>query len=138
MSKNRPAELQHKEYTDRSLPVEMTDVEKINRGKELAVALSEVSFLEEKKKFDASSYSRRIKDAQCNVREIQREVESGLQDREVKCELCWCLTSKTLITYRLDTGAEVSSRPMTSREIEDILQLHLKLTVVEEKEKVVG
>lgn len=101
----------------RMLPVKLTSSEKHQRADALAKILKERDELEEHKKAQAAASKVEIESATDKIRELARIVRNGEEDRPVDVRTDYRLTERMARFVRIDTGAEVGSRPMTVAEI---------------------
>lgn len=101
----------------RMLPVKLTSSEKHQRADALAKILKERDDLEDHKKAQAAASKVAIESATDKIRELARIVRNGEEDRPVDVRTDYRLAERMARFVRIDTGAEVGSRPMTVAEI---------------------
>lgn len=100
----------------RTLPVYLTEDERMAASKKLAETLWERDQKQDEAKSKAAEYRDGIKKLSVTISELQTVVQSGVQHRLVDCEDRKNVAAGTVETYRLDTGEMVESRPMTGVE----------------------
>ena len=100
----------------RLLPVELTEEEHRDRGKALGAALEAQTELEVELKDFSEDQKSKIKEQQKRARALSRVVVSGQENREVECVWTPDHTSGLMVLWRLDTGVQVDSRPLTLAE----------------------
>ena len=98
------------------LQVELTDSEVHAASMELAELTARLAALEEEKKAVASSYKERMDRIVCDTRSLARKVTTGKDVREVECRVMADYDRAVAITYRNDTSAEVTRRPLSELE----------------------
>lgn len=103
----------------RMLPVKLTNNEKHQRADALAKILKERDDLEEDKKAQAAASKVAIEAATDKIRELARIVRNGEEDRPVDVRTEYHLGERMARFVRVDTGAEIGSRPMTVAEISE-------------------
>ena len=101
----------------RMLPVKLTKHEKEQRADALVNLLKERGDLEERKKAQASASKVAIEQATDKIDELARIVRNGEEDRPVDVRTEYSLAERMARFVRVDTGAEIGSRPMTVAEI---------------------
>lgn len=108
-------ELQH-------LPVKLTDAELLARGREsgeLALAIQQVHDELAAAKIAAKEKLKVFGDRD---RELDRQLRSGTEDRDVECELRFDFDAGIVRTVRLDTDEVVSERDVTDEERQSTLE----------------
>jgi hypothetical protein len=111
----------------RTLTCELTSSELEQRGAELARCTFDWEEAEEQKKGVTKTLGDVIKNHEVNMKRLARIVRSGKEEREVEVEWKPFISSETMRQIRLDTGEEISSRPMTKEEKELYRQRPLPL-----------
>lgn len=106
----------------RTLTCLLTPAEVEARGKELARATFDWEAAEEEKKSVVKDLGDKIKEHEANMKRLSRVVRSGKEEREVEIEWRPYPESETMRLFRMDTGEEISSRPMTREEKETFRQ----------------
>lgn len=106
-----------------SLPCQMTAQETILKGKELAEVASEIEAIEAEKKLSASELKKRRERTDARVRELAREVRSGVEYRPIECFEVPRYSTQMVDLVRSDTHHVVRSRAMDPSE----RQTHLDL-----------
>jgi hypothetical protein len=101
------------------LPVKLTEQEILNKADMLAKSLRERDSLDEKRKSQAKTAKDEIDRADLEISKLARTVESGFEDRPIECRWERDDARSAMNLIRLDTGELVSSRSMTSAELDE-------------------
>lgn len=94
------------------LRVKLSDDEAIAKGKALAATLDKIGVAEAKAKLAATEAKEAIALLKADVGDLRDDVALGSEYREVDVEDRAEIKSRSITTFRLDTGEQVSSRPM--------------------------
>lgn len=100
----------------RTLPVQLTEVERNERGRQASRHIRRYRALEEKKKEVTKEFSDGMKDARRSAEIAAAAAETGVEEREVECRVEIVGLQRTVL--RTDTGAIVEERTLTEDEIE--------------------
>lgn len=100
----------------RMLPVKLTADEQRERGVSLATKLGEKLDLELSLKDHAEDEKTKIKAADKEAQRLLTIVRSGEEPREVECRWTADYETSQMICFRMDTGEQIDSRPMTLKE----------------------
>lgn len=96
----------------RELSCKLTEEELLERGDRMAAAELAIEVLKGKRKLQNAEIS-----AQVELRaELAHTIESGVEDRDVKCKWIGNFTTNQWALIRQDTGEEVESRAMTAQD----------------------
>lgn len=100
----------------RTLPVQLTEVERNERGRQASRHIRHYRALEEKKKEVTKAFSDGMKEARRQAEIAAAAAETGMEEREVECRVEIRGMQRTVI--RTDNGEIVEDRVMTEDEIE--------------------
>lgn len=100
----------------RSLPVQLTETERMARAMSAAESQSEYCEVEARKKDATSTLGRKLKDIRANIEKLQEAVRTSTEHQQVQIETKRNEERRTIETVRLDTGEVVDTRPMTLEE----------------------
>ena len=106
-----------------SLPRVLTRDEKAVKSDELVRRLEEKEGVEERKKSSSDDFKRLITAKDCEVRQLARELSTGIAYRDVECEEIASFGRNQVDLIRKDTGEIVSSRTMRVEERQEALAL---------------
>lgn len=100
------------------LPVELTDGEMLDVGREISEALLRRMKLDLKRRRFAKVYGERLKTIDGKISALNATFHRGTEPREVKCESTRDLIAKRVITRRMDTYEVINDRPMYPSEFQ--------------------
>jgi hypothetical protein len=103
------------EITSRILPVSLTDAEIDERAHALAKSVAAVTRLKKQAKMAAAEWKEKISDEEEVSNKLTNAVNSGVEDREVQCEVR--ISQNVAEIVRLDTFETIDVRPATKEEI---------------------
>jgi hypothetical protein len=101
----------------RELLVELTTEELLARGQELSAIVGRISLLEDEKARLSKSYAAQITTQKVERDRVSEALSTGRELRPVPCEVFADVKRAEFVTFRTDTGEEVSARTMTEREL---------------------
>jgi hypothetical protein len=107
------------------LPVKLTEHETLVKGREAAKELNALNTLEAEKADVTKDFAERIKKKRRELDKLAHEVSTGTEVRPVDCDLVPRFADEMIDVVRPDTGATVSSRPMTQSERDTFKQRSL-------------
>lgn len=99
----------------RSLPTTLSREERDDRARALATSVADHLRVATTAKVVASDYKEQLKEIDTSIQRLQRAVNSGVEDREVKCEIH--LDGNVAHIVRTDTQETVDTRPATREEL---------------------
>lgn len=108
--------MQEKETYQKELPCHLTDHEILEKAKELAQTLITFRKTEEERKVQSQILKGKMDDMQKEVNRLQREINTGQEERLVDCIVVRDFERKRVIKSRLDTGEILSDREMADHE----------------------
>lgn len=103
----------------KDLVVKLTPEEKSDLADQLTQQINRKSWLEDAKKVATKKYAAQIEETVAEINEISDKIRAGEELRKVECEIRFddpIQGYKT--TYRLDTGAKISSEMMTPEDLQ--------------------
>lgn len=103
-----------------NLRVVLTPEEKLDRMERLAKVGDEVEQMEGEKKDVMAEYATKLKAKAGHAKELREAIRVG-EKRDVKCEQVFDFKENVVTITRLDTGEEISKRPLTNQD----RQMHL-------------
>jgi hypothetical protein len=83
----------------------------------------DVANLEQEKKNSTASYSARIKGLNARIAEINRKIETGKEERQVKCIMRFDYHANTKTLIRTDTDDEIATYTLSPEERQMLLPL---------------
>lgn len=101
----------------RILPCELSDIELIAKGEDLAAELTALEEAEAEAKADAQKHKETQAGIKDKIRKLRKAIEERSEDREVPCEERIVRERGVAQVYRLDTGEMVSERKL---ELDDV------------------
>ena len=107
----------------KSLPVQLTDPELRAFGDQIAKIISDHAALEDQKKEAASSFKAQLDALDAQMRRISIIITQRQEWRLVECYTVANYTALTMELYREDTGELVSSRKLSSDEMQGRLPI---------------
>lgn len=110
------------ERFERSLPVKLTDAQRIERGDRIAHLVSVIAEKEDARKASNSAAKSQIEEVQAELNKISGELRSGSVHSTVACRREFRYRTNSMVELREDTGATLHERPLTEAE----RQLELK------------
>lgn len=109
------------QQTERTLQVELTPDELLEKGRELSTAIIERLRIKNKAKYIAEGFTAEIKLFEQQIETLGMLVSEGKEFQKVKCVETVTASGIEVETTRLDTGEFVSIRPMTAEERQENL-----------------
>ena len=103
------------------LPVELSDVELIAKGEDLAAELAALEEAEAAAKADAQRHKETQAGIREKIRKLRKEIEERSEDREVLCEERIDRVRGVAQVVRLDTGEVVSERKLELADLQEPL-----------------
>lgn len=100
----------------RILPVDLTDGEIQNFGRELAAKLGDIEEIEDRLALAKEQAKDAKKPIFERIEELRRMLDAKSKDKPVECEQHFDFATNTVEYYRLDTSARYDVRPMTPEE----------------------
>jgi hypothetical protein len=112
-----------KVYIKKSLPVTLTEMELLQKAKELAKLQQDKTSAEEQAKSAAATFKDKIAGAQSNINILSRDISNGYEYRDVDCywEMDYKTRKKNLI--RTDTGEVVKTEEISASEMQKEMDL---------------
>ena len=104
------------------LPVKLTELEVLERSRELAAEVAAHDAAEDVMKAVAKVHKSKVETHATRIRLLSYTVNSGEENRAVECEWQADAGLRTLKLVRRDTFAIVRSRPMTDEEVMEASQ----------------
>lgn len=92
----------------RTLPVQLTDEERLSRGRGIAQVLIEQQVSDEEYAETRKQYGAAKKLRNGNIRKLRDAIRAGAEDREVECY--WQPDGTESLLIRMDTGEVVERR----------------------------
>ena len=112
------------DFEDRVLPCVLDTREKLEFGKRLASCLAEKSELEDEKKTVVAGYKVKIDTKENEIYRLRRCVETGIENRSVRCQVIVDPRRMKVRVVREDTGELVQERDATKQELQPYLPMH--------------
>lgn len=109
----------------KSLPVDLTETERIQYARQLAQEFAKYDMIEADKKDATARLGKMLKEQRALLDDLTERVNTGKEFREVECEILFDFQRRLVETYRNDTRQLVASRPMTKDEYRAHLQTSL-------------
>lgn len=106
-----------------TLPCALTDTEKLERAKRVAVLDHDCETLEEQRKAHNSAMKAKIDNVRSEISDLCHQLRTSEEMREVEIAYEKNWEEKTEETMRLDTGEVVSTRALTPTELQRTLEL---------------
>lgn len=104
------------------LIVKLTMEEKATMAEQLTERINRKDHLEDAKKVASKRYSAQIEETIAEINDLSTKIRSGEELRPVSCEIRYDdPVDGQKSTYRLDTGARISSELMTESEMQEDL-----------------
>jgi len=100
----------------RELPVNLTGSELQEAGEQLAANIGALERIEQARKEDNDFHNAKAKAVKPVIERLARIVRERQELREIEIRELVVLGTKTVRTIRVDTGEELSTRPMTDAE----------------------
>lgn len=110
------------------LPVPLTDAELLALGGDMATKQNEVATLENDLASIKSDYKAKIDQKEASLAAIGEKIRSKREFRDIACKRVFDYQAGEIYEVRLDTGAELSRRNMTGKELQRELALPTKPT----------
>lgn len=105
----------------KALPVELTEAEILQYGRDVARAVSDKTRIEAEFDSVKADYKGKIAEQEAIVSKLSPRIHSGKETRDVECAEVKNWTRMTVTVTRTDTMEEIESRPM--REDEKQMQI---------------
>lgn len=105
----------------RNLPVKLTETETLARGEELARVVDEYKREEAAEKARAKAAREGLVAKRQRMETLAQAVETRTEHRDVQCTWAYARATLSASLRRVDTGAEVESRPMSFEERQERL-----------------
>jgi hypothetical protein len=99
-----------------TLPLFVLPADQDRISQRMAELLEQINATEEKKKATVAAFTGELKTAAEQLHELGRAIRTGVEQREIVCELAYDFKKGEITTTRLDTGETVSVREMTDEE----------------------
>ena len=109
----------HVTEESRSLRCDLTNIERLEKGRALAEADAECARIEEEKAQVATQYAARLKTATSRRHELAGAIRQGYEFREVPCQVQHVYTDREVSVIRLDTGEVIERRGMDPTELRE-------------------
>lgn len=103
---------------DKKLPVALSNVERDDYARQLASEVAKLEEMDEQKRTWASTFNKERKKQADQVLEITDKVNSGKEDRLVRCEVLHDYARRVVEVIREDTREIVETRAMNKAEYE--------------------
>jgi hypothetical protein len=107
----------------KALPVNLTEAEVLQYGRDVARAVSDKTRIEAEFDSVKADYKGKIAEQEAIVSKLSPRIHSGKETRDVECSEVKNWTRMTVTVTRTDTMEEIESRPM--REDEKAMELNL-------------
>ena len=107
----------------KELPVPLSDDEIRFRGLELNEKLGELDKLDDELKTLKDEQKIKRQQIDKRIKEIREQIDDKAEEREVECQEIYHFSLRSAVTIRLDTGGEVSTRPLKPAEMQGDLLL---------------
>jgi len=116
---------EQKTQTVRRLTCTLTEEEYRTKSEELTKLLREKASHEAQKSASAKYYKELIDGDEHAIEDVLPVVETGTEERDVKCEIVWNTPEKGLkVITRLDTMEKIATEEMTADECQDLFLNH--------------
>lgn len=111
-------------YFSKQLPVVLTEIELLNKARELAKFQQDKVQLEEQAKSAAATYKDKISGTQLNINILSRDITNGYEQRPIDCywEFDYAARKKRLV--RTDTGETVKTEDISASEMQKEMDLN--------------
>lgn len=106
----------------RSLPVALSEMEKIEYARQLAQEVAKYDLIETDKKDTTARLGKMLKEQRATLDDIAERVNTGREYREVEVEILFDFQQKMVEVKRTDTYDLVEKRPMTKVEYQAHMQ----------------
>lgn len=106
------------------LPVELTEPELAERGKELGAKLDEIEELELEMKEERDDANVRKKALLERVKELRKQTRTETEERDVPCQEVKDLGQGSLTVVRNDSGEAISTRALSLQERQGDFAFH--------------
>lgn len=107
----------HVTEESRSLRCDLTNIERLEKGRALAEADAECARIEEEKGRVAAQYAAQIKTATARRHELAGAIRQGYEFRDVPCQVQHVYSDREVSVIRLDTGEVIERRGMNPTEL---------------------
>ena len=107
----------HVTEESRSLRCDLTNIERLEKGRALAEADAECARIEEEKAQVATQYAARLKTATSRRHELAGAIRQGYEFRDVICRVQFIYPDREVVVAREDTGEVIERRGMNPTEL---------------------
>jgi hypothetical protein len=101
----------------RSLRCDLTNLERLEKGRALAEADADCARIEEEKGRVASQYAAQLKTATSRRHELSAVIRQGYEFRDVNCRVQFVYPDREVLVVRTDTGEVIERRGMNPEEL---------------------
>jgi hypothetical protein len=98
----------NRQTVKRTLPVQLTDEERLSRGRGIAQVLIEQQVSDEEYALERKAFNESKKQRAASIRKLRDAIKAGTEDREVECY--WQQDGMEVLLIRIDTGEVVEKR----------------------------
>jgi hypothetical protein len=112
-----------REYITRELPVTLTEVELLQKAKELAKLQQDKVSHEEQAKSSAATFKDRIAGAQLSINILSRDISNGYEQRTVECYWDFDYAAREKRLIRADTCEMVKKQTLSADEMQKEMDL---------------
>lgn len=116
------------EYFNRFLPVKLTDMELLERGRTMSERHKERDGVVAEKKVKMQEYGETLKTLTGEITRLSEIISTGCEPRSVDCTRRKSWTDKKVYTVRIDTGEIIEVRAMFPEEMQEPLPLEDRST----------
>jgi hypothetical protein len=107
----------HVTQESRSLRCDLTNLERLEKGRQLAEADAECARIDEEKARVAAQYAAHIKTATSRRHELAGAIRQGYEFRDVLCRVQFVYPDREVVVAREDTGEVIERRGMNPTEL---------------------
>jgi hypothetical protein len=107
----------HVTQESRSLRCDLTNLERLEKGRQLAEADAECARIDEEKSRVASQYAASLKTATSRRHELAGAIRQGYEFRDVLCRVQFVYPDREVVVAREDTGEVIERRGMNPTEL---------------------
>jgi len=111
------------DVVQRELPVKLTDVEMLERGDQLADLVQRHERVKAEKKRVDAGFNSDLKEIEAEQAGLARAIDTGTEDRLVRCHWVEDLEHNCRRLIRQDTGEEVDVEALTPDDLQEDLAL---------------
>lgn len=112
----------HRPSEKRKLPVQLSELELLERGKQLADTVDQIAALEKRKAEFNAAITEELKAEKAQQAELAKAVETGEELHKIRCEWTSDMGAKEWALHRDDTGEVIQRQTMTAEELQ--MSLH--------------